>query len=68
MDAGYNFCCYDCRVSDHMTSRTGLAADGNGNLYIAYVDNHRVRKVDPHGTITTVAGTGVRAIPVTADR
>lgn len=32
--------------------------DGEGNLYIADVFNHRVRKVDPNGHITTVAGTG----------
>jgi sugar lactone lactonase YvrE len=29
-----------------------------GNLFIADVRNHRVRKVDPSGRITTVAGTG----------
>ncbi len=32
--------------------------DGAGNLYIADADNHRVRKVAPDGTISTVAGTG----------
>ncbi|WP_030220130.1 NHL domain-containing protein [Streptomyces bikiniensis] len=36
----------------------GLAVDGAGNLYIADADNHRVRKVAPDGTISTVAGTG----------
>ncbi|MFI8404976.1 RICIN domain-containing protein [Streptomyces sp. NPDC085463] len=35
-----------------------VAVDGAGNLYIADTDNHRVRKVAPDGTITTVAGTG----------
>ena len=35
-----------------------LALDGAGNLYIADPWNHRVRRVDPTGTITTVAGTG----------
>ncbi|MDE0473746.1 MAG: Ig-like domain-containing protein, partial [Gammaproteobacteria bacterium] len=35
-----------------------LALDGSGNLYIADNGNHRVRKVDSSGTITTVAGTG----------
>ena len=38
---------------------TGVALDGAGNLYIADFDNHRIRKVDSAGTITTVAGTGV---------
>src|SRR5580698_2636127 len=38
----------------------GLAADVNGNLYIADSVDHRVRKVTPDGVIHTVAGTGVR--------
>jgi sugar lactone lactonase YvrE len=32
--------------------------DAMGNLYIADTGNHRVRKVDARGVITTVAGTG----------
>jgi sugar lactone lactonase YvrE len=36
----------------------GLATDMNGTLFIADAANHRVRKVAPDGTITTVAGTG----------
>ena len=37
----------------------GLAVDSAGDLYIADVGNHRVRKVDGRtGRITTVAGTG----------
>ena len=32
--------------------------DVAGNLYIADRENHRVRHVDPMGTITTVAGSG----------
>lgn len=38
----------------------GLAADANGNLYIADAADQRVRKVTPGGMIQTVAGTGVR--------
>jgi sugar lactone lactonase YvrE len=34
----------------------GIAFDARGNLYLA--DYTRVRKIDPSGTITTVAGTG----------
>ena len=36
----------------------GLAIDGRGNLYIGDRLNHRVRKVAPDGTISTVAGNG----------
>jgi len=36
----------------------GVAMDGKGNLYLSDTDNNRVRKVDPGGIITTIAGTG----------
>jgi sugar lactone lactonase YvrE len=36
----------------------GVAVDSAGNLYIADSINHRVRKVVPGGTISTVAGNG----------
>ncbi|WP_308296979.1 MULTISPECIES: hypothetical protein [unclassified Streptomyces] len=36
----------------------GVETDGIGNLYITDIDNHRVRKVNPAGLITTVVGTG----------
>ncbi|MBI5783125.1 MAG: hypothetical protein HZA69_05245, partial [Gammaproteobacteria bacterium] len=35
-----------------------LTEDRDGNLYIADIDNHRIRKVAPNGVITTVAGIG----------
>ena len=41
-----------------LTFPFGVAVDGAGNLYIADSSNHRIRKVDATGTITTVAGTG----------
>ena len=36
----------------------GLATDSDGNVYIADLGNHRVRKVNTGGTISTVAGNG----------
>lgn len=36
-----------------------IAFDTSGNAFIADAANQRIRKVDPQGTITTFAGTGV---------
>ena len=36
-----------------------VAADGVGNVYIADYFNNAIRRVDPSGIITTIAGTGV---------
>lgn len=35
-----------------------VAVDATGNIYIAEGSGHRVRRVDPDGTISTFAGTG----------
>jgi sugar lactone lactonase YvrE len=35
-----------------------VAVDRQGALYVADVGNHRIRKIDTNGTITTVAGNG----------
>ncbi|HSS60097.1 MAG TPA: hypothetical protein VLK30_01420 [Candidatus Limnocylindrales bacterium] len=37
----------------------GLAFDSLGNLYFADSINHRIRRIDKQGTITTVVGTGL---------
>jgi sugar lactone lactonase YvrE len=42
-----------------------IALDTAGNLYIADIGNHRIRKVDAAtGIITTIAGNGQRQLPV----
>ncbi|HEX4996877.1 MAG TPA: FG-GAP-like repeat-containing protein, partial [Terriglobia bacterium] len=37
---------------------SAVAVDRSGNVYIADVGNHRIRKVSPEGIISTFAGTG----------
>lgn len=37
----------------------GLAADKDGNIYVADSQNHAVRKIDKAGNVTTLAGNGV---------
>jgi hypothetical protein len=37
---------------------TGLSRDAAGNLYLADTLNHRVRRIDGAGSISTVAGNG----------
>ena len=45
-------------TSAALTYPTSVAIDSSGNLYIADQYNHRIRKVDTSGIISTVAGTG----------
>ena len=37
----------------------GIALDVDGNLYVADSGNHKIRRVDPAGAVTTFAGTGL---------
>jgi RHS repeat-associated protein len=37
---------------------TAVVVEADGTYYVADQDNHRIRKVSPDGTITTVAGSG----------
>jgi sugar lactone lactonase YvrE len=41
-----------------LSNPAGLCVDNIGNTYIADTDNHRIRKVDSNGIITTIVGTG----------
>jgi sugar lactone lactonase YvrE len=47
-------------TSAQLNAPIGVATDREGNLYIADLFNYRIRKVDPTGTITTIAGIGER--------
>ena len=37
----------------------GIAVDDTGNIYVADMLNHRIRKINTSGIITTIAGTGI---------
>jgi uncharacterized protein (TIGR03437 family) len=45
-------------ISASLSDPTGVAVDAVGNIYVADCWNHRIRRVSPDGTITTVAGNG----------
>jgi DNA-binding beta-propeller fold protein YncE len=36
----------------------GVGFDGKGNCYVGEIYGHKVRKIDPEGNMTTIAGTG----------
>ncbi len=45
-------------TSAQLNTPSGVALDAAGDLYIADRQNHRIRKLTPSGTISTVVGTG----------
>ncbi len=46
-------------TSAHLQYPAQIAIGANGDLLLADLSNHRVRRVTPAGTITTIAGSGV---------
>ena len=42
----------------HLNGPRGIAADDAGNIYIAEEAGNRIRRIDPSGTIMTIAGNG----------
>ncbi|MGI8991286.1 MAG: IPT/TIG domain-containing protein [Bryobacteraceae bacterium] len=42
-----------------LSDAEGVCTDRAGNVYVSDANDHRVRKITPGGTISTVAGTGV---------
>lgn len=46
-------------IQARLSNPQSIAADSEGNLYIADTDNHRIRRVGTNGVITTVAGAGI---------
>jgi sugar lactone lactonase YvrE len=42
----------------HFSGPQGVAVDGEGNIIVAEFGNHRVRKITPDGTVSTLAGSG----------
>lgn len=46
-------------TSAQLNGPTGLAADADGNIYVADVSNGRIRKINNSGTISTIAGDGL---------
>jgi sugar lactone lactonase YvrE len=43
-----------------LTQASGVLLDSYGNLYVNDRGDFRIRKIDPSGIITTIAGTGVK--------
>jgi DNA-binding beta-propeller fold protein YncE len=47
-------------VSATFNQPYGIAVDSDGNLYVADSNNHKIRKIDTSGVVSTYAGTGAQ--------
>jgi sugar lactone lactonase YvrE len=45
-------------VKAQLAAPSDLVFDGEGNLLVADTFNHRIRRIDPHGVISTLVGDG----------
>lgn len=53
--------CDTCPATEAVLNNpSDILLDGLGNTYVADFNNHRIRKVDAFGVITTVAGNGLK--------
>ena len=54
-------CVENCRATEvSLATPWGVATDAFDNVYVAERSGHRVRKIDPTGIISTLAGTGTQ--------
>jgi sugar lactone lactonase YvrE len=64
--AGYGYCTYSGvgspAIDANFCSAEALLTDATGNLYIADGANGLVRRIDPAGTITAVAGNTISSV------